>query len=89
MKDEIMSRHGDLRMMQRTGEMDMSATEMWDGGIPCNVSGHGYEEARVSPEHGAVLLMEDDKIVTVLNSEPLDLRISNENFEEYLDRSIE
>lgn len=88
MDDMISTRHSDLRMMQRSGNVDRSMTEVWDDSIPCLVEGHGCDEARVSPELGIVLLMEDGVIVTVLYADPEKLTIDKAYLEEYLDRSM-
>lgn len=89
MKDELASDHSGFRLMQRAGTIDRTMTELWDDGVPCDVKYHGYDAARVCPEYGVVLLMDDGTVTTVLNTEPLELTVEQDYLEEYLDRSIE
>lgn len=67
MNDVIGTNHAQLRLMQRTGETNLSLSEIWDESIPCEVENHGYEEARVNPAYDVALLMQNGKIITVLD----------------------
>lgn len=87
MRDEFATRHGDLRLMQRANQIDKPMTEVWKEAVPCEVKYHGYDEARVSAEHDIVLLMENDRIVTCLNSTH-NVTVEGEDFEEFLDGAI-
>jgi len=88
MRDEFATRHGDLRLMQAANGVDKSMTEVWMDAIPCEVSGHGYDEARISPEHEIVLLKENDRIITCLRGTH-GVTIEGDNLESYLDGAIE
>ena len=87
MEDNITTRHADLRLMQRAGEFDKSMTEVWEAGIPCEVKGRSYDEARLCPEYDVVLLMQNEKIITVL-SVSKDVTVDGEGFQSYLDSRI-
>lgn len=87
-RDEIGTEHADLRLMQRARELDKTLTEVWEDGIQCEVSYHGYDEARVSPEYDLVLLKENDKIVTVIPGS-YNVTVKGDNFEEYMDSALE
>jgi hypothetical protein len=87
MRDEIASQHADLRLMQRAQTLDESVTEVWESAIECEVAYHGYDEARVSPEHDIVLLKEDGQIVTCLN-ETHNVTIDGDSLESYLAAAI-
>lgn len=87
MRDELATEHGDLRLMQRADELDKSMTEVWRSAIPCEVKYYGYDEARVSPEHDIVLLMEDRKIITCLDNTH-NVTIEGNNLEAYLDSAV-
>lgn len=87
MRDELATEHAGLRLMQRAREMDKSLTEVWDGAIECEVSYHGYDEARVSPEYDIVLLKEDGKIITCL-PETYNVTVDGQNFEDYIDGGL-
>lgn len=87
MRDEFATRHGDLRLMQRANQIDKPMTEVWEEAVPCDVKFHGYDEARVSAEYDIVLLMENDRIVTCLNS-TYNVTVEGEDFEEFLDGAI-
>jgi hypothetical protein len=88
MRDEIGTRHGDLRLMQRAREIDVPMTEVWEEAVPCEVKYHGYDEARVSAKYGIVLLREDGKIVTCLNATH-NVTVEGEDFESFLDDVVE
>ena len=88
MKDELATNHSSLRLMQRAQEFDKSMTEVWDEAIECEVKYHGYDEARVSPEHDVVLLKENGRIVTLI-PETYNVTIDGDDFEDYLDNSLE
>lgn len=88
MRDELGTLHGDLRLLQRARNLDSTMTELWEQSIPCEVRYHGYDEARVSPEHDLVLLKEDGRIVTVL-PETFNVTIEGKQFQEYLDDALE
>jgi len=88
MNDKLSTRHGDLRLLQRAREFDKSMTELWDESIQCEVSYHGYDEARVSPEHDLVLLKEGGRIVTLI-PETYNVTIEGDDFEEYMVNALE
>lgn len=88
MRDDISSLHADLRLMQRSGQIDLSMTELWEESIPCDVKYHSYDEARVSAEHDIVLLKENGQIVTVL-PETYNVTIDGERFETFIDGVID
>jgi hypothetical protein len=88
MRDELSTLHGDLRLMQRAHSLDISMTELWEQSIPCEVKHHGYDEARVSPEHDLVLLKEDGRIVTLI-PETYNVTIDGNEFDEYLNDALE
>lgn len=87
MDDQMVSRHADFRLLQRTQSLDQSVTDVWNDAIECEVAYHGYDEARVSPEHDIVLLKEDDMIVTCLNNTH-NVTIDGDSLESYLDAAI-
>jgi hypothetical protein len=87
MRDELSTLHGDLRLMQRVRSLDISMTELWEQSIPCDVKYHGYDKARVSPEHDIVLLKENGQIVTLI-PETYNVTIDGNDFDEYLDESL-
>jgi len=88
MDDSLSTHHADLRLMERTGDMDVSMSELWQGGIPCNVEGHGYDEARVSPSHDVVMLMQGGRVVTILDNTH-DVSIDYTEIQDYLDDATE
>jgi len=88
MRDEIGTRHGDLRLLQRAREIDRPMTEVWEEAVPCEVKHHGYDEARVSAEHDIVLLKVDDRIVTCLNGTH-NVTVKGKDFESFLDDAVE
>lgn len=88
MKDELATEHASFRLMQRAREFDKSMTEIWGESIECEVKYHGYDEARVSPEHDLVLLKEGDRIVTLI-PETYNVTIDGDNFEQYMDSALE
>jgi len=85
MNDSIGTSHAELRLMQRTGDLDTTLSEAWDEGIPCEVEGHGYEEARVNPSHDVALLMQNGKIITVLD-DTSQVSIDWQYLQEYLSK---
>lgn len=87
MRDEFATRHGDLRLMQRANQIDKPMTEVWEEAVPCEVKYHGYDEARVSAEYNIVLLMENDRIVTCLDSTH-NVTVEGEDFEQFLDDAL-
>lgn len=88
MRDDFATRHGDLRLLQRAQEIDKPMTQVWEEAIECEVKYHGYDEARVSPEYDIVLLQEDEKLVTCLNSTH-NVTIEDESVEAYFDDVVE
>lgn len=84
----VATEHASLRLMQRAGELDKSVLEVWENSIPCEVSHHGYDEARVSPEYDLVFLKEGGKIVTAI-PETYNVTIEGQDFEQYLDSALE
>lgn len=87
MDDKLGTRHSDLRVMQRIGRLDKTATELWDEGIDCEVKYHGYDEARVIPQYDVVMLKENNQIVTVLQ-DTHNVTVEGEKLEGYLDSAI-
>jgi len=87
MRDEIGTEHSELRLMQRAREFDKTLTEVWDESVACEVSHHGYDEARVTPEYDIVLLKEEGVIVTVI-PETYNVTIEGDDFEEYMDDAL-
>ena len=79
----IASEHAKFRLMQRANELDKSVLDVWQESIPCEVSNHGYDEARVSPEYDLVLLKEDGRIVTLI-PETYNVTIEGDDFEDFL-----
>lgn len=71
--------------MQRTGEPDISLSQVWAESIPCEVENHGYEEARVNPEYDVALLMQNGTIITVLN-DTSEVSIDWQYLQEYLSK---
>ena len=88
MNDEIATDHAILRFWERARDTNQSMTEVWENAIPCELPGHSYDEARVSPEHGVVLIFEDGQIRTCLNTTE-DVVIDEAHVEAYLGRSID
>lgn len=83
MRDEFGTLHADFRVLQRTHEFDKTLTELWDEGVPCEVNHHGYDEARVLPSHEIVMLVENGKVVTVLN-DLHNVTVEGDDFQDYL-----
>ena len=83
-----MTNHADLRLIQRTGSIEPSLTEVWDNAVPCEVAYRAYDEARVSPQYELVLLKSDGQIVTCI-PETYNVTIKGKNFEEYLESSLD
>lgn len=88
MDDKFGSLHADLRLLQRTHEFDKTLTELWEEGVECDIKYHGYDEARVVPSRGIVMLVEDDKVVTVLD-DLHNVTIEGENFQDYLGGALD
>lgn len=87
-RDEFATEHSNLRLMQRAREFDKSMTELWEDGIDCEVSHHGYDEARVIPSHNIVMLVEDGKVITILD-DLHNVTVEGENFQDYLGEALE
>jgi len=87
MSGEIVSDHAKLRLMQRTQLVNVSVAAVWDDAVPCEVDHHGYDEARVSPEHGVVLLKQNGQIVTCLN-DTHNVTIDGSSLDSYLESAI-
>jgi hypothetical protein len=87
MRDDIGTRHGDLRLLQRANELGVSMTEVWENAVPCEVAHHGYDKARVSAEYDIVLLMENGRIVTCLDNTH-HVSVEGEDLESYLDTAV-
>jgi hypothetical protein len=88
MDDKFGTLHADLRLMQRAREFDKSLTELWMEGVECEVKYHGYDEARVVPSHNIVLLVEDDKVVTILD-DLHNVTVEGENFQDFLGGALD
>lgn len=86
--DKFATHHGDLRLMERSGQLDKSMTEVWQESIPCEVKYRGYDEARVSAEYDLVLLKQNGRIITVL-PETYNVTIDGNDFEQYMDSVID
>ena len=83
MDDKFATYHADLRLMQRAREFDASLTELWQQGVECEVKYHGYDEARVVPSHNIVMLVENNKVVTILD-DLHNVTVEGEDFQDYL-----
>jgi len=83
-----MTRHADLRLMERTGSIEPSLSEVWGESVPCEVKHRGYDQARVSPEYELVLLKSDGQIVTCI-PETYNVTIKGRDFEEYLEGALD
>lgn len=88
MRDDMSTRHSDLRVMQRMREFDKTMTELWEEGIDCEVKYHGYDEARVLPEYDVVMLKQDGKIITVLQ-DTYNVSVEGQDLEQYLGSALE
>jgi len=88
MDDEFATLHADFRLMQRAREFDKTLTELWEDGIECEVSYHGYDEARVVPSHGIVMLVENNKVITILD-DLHNVTVEGENFQDYLGGALD
>lgn len=66
------TQHFDLRLLSRTGTLDYDPKQMWDDGIPVEVEGHVYSEARYDAAHDLLLLRKGDGLVTGLRAENVD-----------------
>jgi hypothetical protein len=88
MRDKIGTHHADLRLLQRTREFNDSLTELWQEGIACEVKYQTYDEARVVPSENVVLLMEDERLITVLDNTH-NVTIDGENFQDYLGDALD
>lgn len=88
MQDELATTHSDLRLMQRTGEIHLSMTDLWEQSVPCELKNHSYDEARCSPRYGVILLMEGGKVVAVLG-DISEANIDADNMQSYLDAMID
>lgn len=87
MDDQFGTLHADLRLMQRAREFDKSLTELWDEGVECEVKYKHYDEARVVPSHNIVMLVEDNKVVTILD-DLHNVTVEGEDFQEFLGGAI-
>lgn len=86
--DKFATEHANLRVMQRAREFDKSLTELWMEGIECEVSHHGYDEARVVPSHNIVMLVENGKVITILD-DLHNVTVEGENFQDYLGGALD
>jgi len=87
MDDKFATLHADLRLLQRAREFDKSMTELWDSGVECEVAYHGYDEARVIPSHDVVMLVEDGKVITILD-DLHNVTIDGQDFQDYLGEAL-
>jgi len=88
MKDVFGTEHANLRLMQRAREFDKTLTELWEDGIECEVSYHGYDEARVIPSHDIVMLVENNQVITILD-DLHNVTVEGENFQDYLGGALD
>jgi hypothetical protein len=88
MDDKFGTLHADLRLMQRAREFDKSLTELWDSGVECEVKYHGYDEARVIPSHDIVMLVENNKVITILD-DLHHVTVEGEDFQDYLGGALD
>jgi hypothetical protein len=86
--DKFSTEHSELRLMQRAREFDKSLTELWESGVECEVKYKGYDEARVIPSHGVVMLVEDNQVITILD-DLHNVTVEGENFQDYLGEALE
>lgn len=86
--DKFSTEHSELRLMERAREFDKSLTELWDEGVECEVAYHGYDEARVIPSHDIVMLVENGKVITILDNLH-NVTVDGENFQEYLGGALD
>lgn len=86
--DEFATHHADFRLMERAREFDKSLTELWDEGIECEVKYKHYDEARVVPSHDIVLLVENGKVITILN-DLHNVTVKGEDFQDYIGGALD
>lgn len=87
MEDKFGTEHANLRLLQRAREFDKSLTELWDSGVECQVKYQSYDEARVVPSHGIVMLVENNKVITILD-DLHNVTVEGQQFQEYLGGAI-
>lgn len=66
------SSHARLRFMQRTGHVEFSLRQAWQDGLPVEVDGHNYQQARYDDLLDVVLLARDGVLTTVLKATHLE-----------------
>ncbi|MFC7233415.1 hypothetical protein ACFQMM_22395 [Saliphagus sp. GCM10025308] len=67
------SSHAKLRFMQRTGIVEFSLRQAWQSGLPVDVDGQDYHQARYDELLDVVLLARDGVLTTVLNATHLEV----------------
>lgn len=88
MDDKFGTLHADFRLLQRAREFDKSLTELWMEGVECEVKYHGYDEARVIPSHDIVMLVEDGKVITILD-DLHNVTLTGDEFQDYLEENLD
>lgn len=88
MDDKFATHHSDFRLMQRAREFDKSLTELWDEGVECEVKYHSYDQARVVPRLGIVMLVKSGKVITILD-DLHNVAVEGEDFQDFLGGAID
>lgn len=88
MDDKFGTLHADFRLLQRAREFDKSLTELWEQGVECEVKYHGYNEARVIPSHDIVMLVENRKVITILD-DLHNVTLKGDEFQDYLEENLD
>ncbi len=86
--DKFSTEHSELRLMQRAREFDKSLTELWQEGVECDVKYHGYDEARVVPSRGIVMLVENNQVVTILD-DLHNVTVEGKDFQDFLGDALD
>lgn len=86
--DKFSTEHSELRLMQRAREFDKSLTELWQEGVECEVAYHGYDEARVVPSRGIVMLVENNQVVTILD-DLHNVTVEGKDFQDFLGDALD
>ncbi len=86
--DKFSTEHSELRLMQRAREFDKSLTELWQEGVECEVAYHGYDEARVVPSRGIVMLVENNQVVTILD-DLHNVTVKGKDFQDFLGDALD
>lgn len=71
------SSHVRLRFVQRTGTTEFSLRQSWQDGLPVDVDGHHYHQARYDNLLDVVLLARDGVLTTVLEAAHLEIEVDH------------